>query len=129
MASDSFSDTELTTMTRPHDKLPPKGMETSLESWQEPEPPPQANEQDSEAHYPKGAQLRLILLSLCLSVFLVALDQTIIAPALGAITTDYDSIEDIGWYGASYLMTTTALQPLYGNIYFLFDVKLTFLSI
>ncbi|KAH8203630.1 hypothetical protein TruAng_002160 [Truncatella angustata] len=83
---------------------------------------------DSEIVYPTGLKLWLIILSLCLSIFLVALDQTIIAPALGAITAEYGSVKDIGWYGASYLLTSTALQPLYGTIYRLFDIKLTFLG-
>ncbi|KHE85200.1 MFS general substrate transporter [Neurospora crassa] len=81
-----------------------------------------------ETKYPTGLHLTLIILSLCVSVFLVALDQTIIAPALGAITTQFASIKDIGWYGASYLLTTTALQPMYGNIYTLFDIRWTFLG-
>ncbi|WYZ36203.1 hypothetical protein EsH8_XI_000086 [Colletotrichum jinshuiense] len=44
------------------------------------------------------------------SVFLVALDQTIIATVLGAITTEFRSVRDIGWYGAAYLLTATALH-------------------
>jgi hypothetical protein len=57
---------------------------------------------DEDAKYPKGMPLILIILSLCLAVFLVALDQTIIAPALGAITADFQSVKDIvsdplGW--------------------------------
>jgi MFS family permease len=83
---------------------------------------------NDDAEYPTGLKLWLIILSLCLAVFLVALDQTIIAPALGAITAAYDSVKDIGWYGSAYLLTSTALQPLYGTIYRLFDVKLTFLG-
>jgi hypothetical protein len=46
-------------------------------------------EDDHAANYPQGAKLVLIIASLCLSVFLVALDQTIIAPALGAITAQF----------------------------------------
>ncbi|KAJ5012039.1 Efflux pump roqT [Colletotrichum sp. SAR 10_99] len=83
---------------------------------------------EDESRYLLGAQLWLVLASLCLSVFLVALDQTIIAPALGAITSEFASIRDIGWYGSSYLMTQTVLQPLYGSIYHLFDIKMTFLG-
>ena len=45
--------------------------------------------------YPKGVVLFFIILSLCLAVFLVALDQTIIAPALGAITGEFLSVKDI----------------------------------
>ncbi|OTB09513.1 hypothetical protein M426DRAFT_70740 [Hypoxylon sp. CI-4A] len=78
--------------------------------------------------YPSGPKLYLVILSLCLAVFLVALDQTIIAPALGAITGEYGSVSDIGWYGSSYLLTSTALQPLYGKVYRIFDIKLAFLG-
>ncbi|KAL2132932.1 hypothetical protein VTI74DRAFT_3153 [Chaetomium olivicolor] len=78
--------------------------------------------------YPKGLKLFLIIASLCLAIFLVALDQTIIAPALGAITTEFGSVKDIGWYGAAYLLTTTALQPAYGSIYRMFSVKWTYLA-
>ncbi|KAL1850221.1 hypothetical protein VTK73DRAFT_9704 [Phialemonium thermophilum] len=57
----------------------------------------------------------------------VALDQTIIAPALGAITSRFKSVKDIGWYGSAYLLTTTAMQPTYGRVYQIFDVKTTYL--
>ncbi|KAI1777142.1 MFS general substrate transporter [Hypoxylon cercidicola] len=84
--------------------------------------------EDEGGEYPSGLKLWLVILSLCLAVFLVALDQTIIAPALGAITGEYGSVKDIGWYGSSYLLTSTALQPLYGKIYRIFDIKLSFLG-
>ncbi|KAK7220979.1 hypothetical protein V2G26_008982 [Clonostachys chloroleuca] len=50
---------------------------------------------DEDVVYPTGITLILIITSLCLAVFLVALDQTIIAPALGAITAEYKSVKDI----------------------------------
>ncbi|XXG95876.1 hypothetical protein Hte_002148 [Hypoxylon texense] len=83
---------------------------------------------DGDSEYPTGLKLWLVILSLCLAVLLVALDQTIIAPALGAITAEYGSVKDIGWYGSAYLLTSTALQPLYGKVYRTFDVKLAFLG-
>ncbi|KAJ4293809.1 hypothetical protein N0V88_005320 [Collariella sp. IMI 366227] len=55
-------------------------------------------------------------------------EGTIIAPALGAITNEFHSVKDIGWYGAAYLLTTTALQPSYGSIYRMFSVKWTYLA-
>lgn len=58
----------------------------------------------------------------------MALDQTIIAPALGSITAEFASVKDIGWYGSSYLLAKTALQPLYGTIYRMFDIKTVFLG-
>ncbi|SPQ26996.1 770aff45-55b9-455e-916d-ad9c0db39ba7 [Thermothielavioides terrestris] len=83
---------------------------------------------DADVVYPTGIKLALIIASLCLAVFLVALDQTIIAPALGAITGEFESVKDIGWYGAAYLLTTTALQPAYGSLYRMFSVKWTYLA-
>lgn len=52
-------------------------------------------EPDADIEYPTGLKLTLIILSLCLAIFLVALDQTIIAPALGAITAEFHSVKDI----------------------------------
>lgn len=92
--------------------------------------PPAASEKDADGNevvFPHGLTRVLIIASLCLAVFLVALDQTIIAPALGAITADFASVRDIGWYGSAYLLTTTALQPLYGKLYNSFPVKAVFL--
>ncbi|KAK1970741.1 major facilitator superfamily transporter [Colletotrichum sublineola] len=84
--------------------------------------------EDDKVVYPSGLKLALIIISLCFTVFLIALDQTIIAPALSAITAEYGTVKDIGWYGASYLLTTTALQPMYGTIYKLFKIKLPYLA-
>ncbi|EDN90933.1 hypothetical protein SS1G_00333 [Sclerotinia sclerotiorum 1980 UF-70] len=66
-----------------------------------------------EAVYPHGLKLVIILAALCIAVFLVALDQTIIATAIPKITDQFNSIQDIGWYGSAYLLTTTALQPTF----------------
>jgi hypothetical protein len=57
-------------------------------------PAPAEDDADTPV-YPGGWKLTLIVSSLCLAVFLVALDQTIIAPALGAITAEYKSVKDI----------------------------------
>lgn len=77
---------------------------------------------DSEVVYPTGIKVVLVLVALCLSVFLVALDQTIISTAIPKITDEFNSISDIGWYGSAYLLTTTALQPTFGRIYTIFSV-------
>lgn len=58
---------------------------------------------------------------------MIALDNTIIATAIPKITTVFNSLEDVGWYGSSYLLTTCSLQPSFGKIYTYFDVKYTYL--
>ena len=78
--------------------------------------------------YPKGGALVLLTFGLCLATFVVALDNTIIATAIPRITTVFDSLNDVGWYGSSYLLTTTSLQPSFGKIYTYFNVKWTYIT-
>lgn len=42
-------------------------------------------------------KLGFIILALCLAVFLVALDQTIIATAVPKITDEFKAMDDVGW--------------------------------
>jgi len=88
-----------------------------------------APQTDADVVYPSGARVVLILVALCMSVFLVALDQTIISTAIPKITDQFDSINDIGWYGSAYLLTATALQPTFGRIYTIFSVSLFIINI
>lgn len=100
---------------------------TAVRTDDAPSQTPTAQDAEDNIVYPTGITRLLIIVSLCLSVFLVALDQTIIAPALGAITAQFNSVKDIGWYGSAYLLTTTVLQPLYGKLYNSFSVKWVYL--
>jgi hypothetical protein len=56
-----------------------------------------AKDAEEDMEYPHGLKLVVILAALCLAVFLVALDQTIIATAIPKITDHFNSIKDIGW--------------------------------
>ncbi|RDL41997.1 uncharacterized protein BP5553_01976 [Venustampulla echinocandica] len=85
-------------------------------------------DEDDEVVYPGGLQVALLTFGLCIATLSVALDNTILATAIPKITTVFpNSIKDVGWYGSSYLLTTTALQPSFGRIYTFFDVKLTYI--
>jgi hypothetical protein len=78
--------------------------------------------------YPSAAKTAVIMVSLYISIFLVALDRTIIGPAIPAITNEFNSIGDIGWYGSSYMLTAAGFILLYGRIYTFFPTKPVFLS-
>ncbi|KAI1027666.1 hypothetical protein LB504_011620 [Fusarium proliferatum] len=54
-------------------------------------------------------------------------DNTIIATAIPRISDDFKSLDDIGWYGSSYLLTTCAFQLLFGKSYTLFSIKWVFI--
>lgn len=77
--------------------------------------------------YPTGLKLVTLIIALCLAVFLVALDQTIIATAIPKITDRFNSISDIGWYGSAYFLTATSLQPTFGRVYKVFNVSVSLL--
>ncbi|OGM45261.1 hypothetical protein ABOM_006457 [Aspergillus bombycis] len=78
--------------------------------------------------YPSGLKLALIFWALCLTVFLVALDQTIIATAIPTITSQFHSVEDIGWYGSIFLLTNCSFQLFFGKLYTLLSLKWTFVG-
>lgn len=77
--------------------------------------------------YPQGIKLGFITLALCLCVFLMALDNSIIATAIPKITDQFHSLGDVGWYGSAYLLTTAALQLLFGKFYTFFSIKWVYL--
>src|SRR5277367_735422 len=55
-------------------------------------------------------------------------DQAILATAIPTITTAFNSIPDVGWYGSAFLITICALQPISGKLYQHFSLKWTYLS-
>ncbi|KAJ9130825.1 Major facilitator superfamily domain, general substrate transporter [Pleurostoma richardsiae] len=96
-------------------------MTESMEQGSDPPDEPQDHE------YLAGLRLFLVLSGLTLAIFLMLLDASIVATAVPTITSDFHSLEDIGWYGTAYLLTNCACQPLSGKIYSYFNVKWTFL--
>ncbi|KAH8588905.1 putative efflux pump antibiotic resistance protein [Bisporella sp. PMI_857] len=69
-----------------------------------------------------------MILGLCLAIFVVALDNTIIATAVPKITDRFNSLDDVGWYASAYLLTTGAFQLLFGRFYSTFSKKWVFIS-
>ena len=66
--------------------------------------------------YPSMAKLIPILVAIVMSVFLVALDMTIIATAIPAITDQFHSLQDVGWYGSAFFLTIAGFQSTWGKI-------------
>ncbi|KAJ7683602.1 major facilitator superfamily domain-containing protein [Mycena rosella] len=89
------------------------------------------NVSEELVEYPEGVKLVLISLALCLSVFLVALvrPQRIIATAIPKITDQFKSLDDVGWYGSTrYLLTTAAFQLLFGRFYSFLSMKWVYIG-
>lgn len=62
----------------------------------------------------------VIMFSVMASLFLVALDQTIISTALGRIVEDFDAFNSLSWIVTAYLLTTTVTTPIAGKLSDLF---------
>ncbi|KAK7064642.1 major facilitator superfamily transporter [Favolaschia claudopus] len=79
--------------------------------------------------YPSGPKLFILMVALCLAVFLVALDNTIITTAIPRITDQFQSLDDVGWYGSAYLLAVGSTQLLFGKFYTFFPLKFVSSSI
>lgn len=77
--------------------------------------------------YPHALKLTFIVIALVLSIFLVALDSTIVATAIPRITDEFHSLDQVGWYGSAFFLTLGAFQSTWGKAYKYFPLKPTFL--
>ncbi|KAK0618492.1 major facilitator superfamily domain-containing protein [Bombardia bombarda] len=78
--------------------------------------------------FPTGVRLTILVLALILSIFLVALDMTIIATAIPRITQEFNSLPDIGWYGSAFFLTISAFSQVWGKAYSYFSLKWVILT-
>lgn len=70
----------------------------------------------------------IIMASVMASMFLVALDQTIIATALGKIVEEFNAYDSLSWIVTAYLLTTTISVPIAGKLSDLFGRKIVLLA-
>ncbi len=77
---------------------------------------------DGLAHEPARAApldhatVRAIVAGIMLAMFLSALEQTIVAPALPAIGKSLGDVDDLSWVITAYLLALTATTPLFGKL-------------
>ncbi|KAH7071124.1 major facilitator superfamily domain-containing protein [Paraphoma chrysanthemicola] len=95
---DNSNDTESTPLLKP----------PSAENWS----PPQ--------HF------YLIELAIFANVFLYGFDGTITAATYAVISSDFDAANTASWLTTSYLVTSTAFQPLYGRFSDIFGRRICF---
>lgn len=71
---------------------------------------------DAVAKKPSAAGAALLMLPLCLSVLLTALDITIVTPAIPTIVGAFRSVTGYIWIGSAFILASTATTPLWGTI-------------
>jgi EmrB/QacA subfamily drug resistance transporter len=69
----------------------------------------------------------IIMLSVMASLFLVALDQMIIATSLGKIVEEFNAFSSLGWVMTAYMITLTVTVPIAGKLSDLFGRRLVIL--
>src|SRR5947207_1682476 len=62
------------------------------------------------------SEVRTILMSLMLTMFLAALDQTIVATALPTIGRQFQDVSNLSWVITAYLLASTAMAPVFGTL-------------
>lgn len=82
---------------------------------------------ENKDEYPSPIQLATVVFALNLAIFLVGLDNTIISTAIPKITDHFHALDDVGWYASAYLLTTCALQLMWGKLYTFYSIKWTYM--
>jgi EmrB/QacA subfamily drug resistance transporter len=61
-------------------------------------------------------QILRVLSGILMCIFLAAIDQTVVIPAVPAIAADLNGFGHLAWIVSAYLLTSTALTPIYGKL-------------
>ncbi|KAJ7097805.1 MFS amino acid permease [Mycena belliarum] len=84
---------------------------------------PGASWKANETHHLPKNRLSIVFLALALTMFLAAMDQTIVATALPTIVDKLGGGSLYSWVGSSYLLAAATLSPLYGKLSDIFGRK------
>lgn len=77
---------------------------------------PGASWKKVEEHVIPKNRLGIVFLGLMCTIFLVALDQTIVATALPTIVAELGGGKNYSWVGSAYMLVCASLSPLYGKL-------------
>lgn len=100
-------------------------------------PSPQKAEQHTDTpeskktttpEYMTGFPFYITFACLLLAALLSALNTSTISTATPSITNAFHSIQDIGWYSSSYLISNCAMLPLTGQVFAIFPLRMTFVT-
>jgi EmrB/QacA subfamily drug resistance transporter len=61
-------------------------------------------------------QIMTVISGILLCIFLAAIDQTVVIPAVPAIAADVHGFDHLAWIVSAYLLTSTAMTPIYGKL-------------
>ncbi|KAG8850141.1 hypothetical protein FRB96_000516 [Tulasnella sp. 330] len=83
--------------------------------------------EEAEFHIVTGLKFYLIFTGMMLSIFLVTLDQTILATAIPKISSDFDALEQQTWIASAYFLTQSGFILTYGQLLAVANTKWIYL--
>ncbi|KAI1804259.1 MFS general substrate transporter [Daldinia bambusicola] len=93
---------------------------------------PQSKDQDGigSTSHPQmsGLQFYVAIGSVTLAVLIMALNNTALGTAIPAITAEFNTVDDVGWYSSASLIANCVMVPFVGKIYRGFRIKLVFIT-
>ncbi|OTA56069.1 MFS general substrate transporter [Hypoxylon sp. EC38] len=104
---------------------PGEGSQSKERGAQEPSLEPEG---DLDLNWITGLPLAILMTGLSIVMFLVLLDSSIIGTATPQITSEFHSLQDVGWYGSAYRLASAVVQPLTGKIYSTLNLKWSYLA-
>ncbi|KAI1384344.1 MFS general substrate transporter [Hypoxylon trugodes] len=75
-----------------------------------------------------GWPFYISMASITLGVLLMAFNATAVSTAIPAITSEFNTVDDVGWYSSAYLITNCVMIPFVGKLYRSFRIKLVFIT-
>ncbi|HEX3347972.1 MAG TPA: MDR family MFS transporter [Acetobacteraceae bacterium] len=79
-------------------------------------PPPRAGVPDDGLPHFTHQQIIRVITGIMLCILLAAIDQTVVTPAVPAIAADLNGFGHLSWLVSAYLLTSTAMTPIYGKL-------------
>ncbi|CAI7608067.1 unnamed protein product [Penicillium glandicola] len=84
--------------------IPPKNEDPTPHNQESQTDTREATECESKSQHITGLKLWLVVASVTFVTFVMLLDVSIIVTAIPHITSEFHSLEDVGWYGSAYLL-------------------------
>lgn len=93
----------------------------------------ESNPEDQSAPPEAGTRQRfsrvILFAGIILTMFMVSLNATVVAPAINSIATDLDAAQDQTWIATAYLVAMNSTQPLAGKVRKEISIQLTLVLI
>ncbi|KAI1105547.1 MFS general substrate transporter [Jackrogersella minutella] len=95
------------------------------------DPSPLSGDQNGvgDVEHPKmsGWPFYIVITSVTLAALLISCTATALGTAIPAITAEFNTVDDVGWYSSAYLIANCVMVPFVGKLYRTFRIKLVFI--